>query len=323
MRDNKLSNRYGFDTTLNLRLFEHHNLSFFVGRNRTEYKQWNDVAYAFLTITIPEKNDFVSALYDQQQKSTRVTYIKDNQNRLFEPRLQGTVENNGTQQAGEVDVLVPTPYADMGGRVRSAHLIDEDQVLTRSSVRMNSSFVFAYDKGRWGGGISRPVPNSFVIFKPEPRLKGQKIALKSTSPFTEAQTGLFDEITFTNLLAYQYRDIQLDPSMMEVGRSLRKEKFILYPTYRSAHLIGLEERGAVILSGTMLNADGKPFALQVGKVSDKTFFTNRDGEFFIEGVEAGNYMMTIDGQEQQFPIKIDKNERGFKPLGTFIIERAE
>ena len=322
VRDNDLNDRYGFDTTINFRLLEHHNLSFFVARNRDETKQWNDVAYVFLTLTIPETNDYISALYDQQQKSTKVTHIKDNQQRLYKPRTQTVLENDQNHQSGEVDLQVPTPFADLGGRIHADHLIATDQVLSRGSLRLNSALVFAYDDGEFGMGLSRPIPGSFVIFKPEERLRDQKVGLKSTSPYTEAETGLFNEITFNNLLAYQYRDIQLDPTLLDEGRSLKKEKFMLYPTYRSAHLIKLEERGAVMLRGKIYQADGNPLSLQVGSVGGKTFFTNRAGDFFIEGLEPGSYKMTLDGSEAGFDILIKPDERGFKDVGILHLEEA-
>ncbi|MBA2405535.1 MAG: fimbria/pilus outer membrane usher protein, partial [Bdellovibrionales bacterium] len=204
VRDNDLNDRYGFDSTLNLRFYENNNISLFVGRSRDENRNWSDVAYLFLTIAFPGSNDFVSTFYDQQQKATKVTYIKDNQNRLYHPKAVVQAENNPGFQSGEVDLQVPTPYGDFGGRINGAHMIAGDQALVRGNVRVNSAFVFAYDEGEMGAGISRPINNSFILFKPEERLKDQKISLRSTSPFPESESGIFKELTFNNLMAYQY-----------------------------------------------------------------------------------------------------------------------
>lgn len=323
VRDNKLSDRYGFDTTLNFRLFNNHNISFFVGRTRDENKQWNDVAYAFLTITFPETNNFVSALYDQQQKSTKVTYIRDNQNKLYSPRAMGTVENNPTRNAGEVDLYYPTPVGDFGGRVRSDHDFIRRGYETRSSLLINSALVFAYQDGQFGAGLSRPVPNSFVILKTEESMKNQKVGLRSTSPYTEAETGLFDEIVFSNLLAYQYREIQLDSGLMEDGRTLQQDNFTIYPTYRSAHLIVLKESGRTMLKGKLVKPDGSPLSLEVGIVGDKSFFTNRDGEFFVEGLDAGSHLMKIDGKRGSQRIIIKPEMKGIQDIGLVELMEEE
>lgn len=320
VRDNELSDRYGYDATLNIRLFGHHNLSVFTGRTRDEYKNWNTVAFVFLTITFPESNNFLSTLYDDVQKSTRITFLRDNQNKLYRARSQTTVENTTDQQSGEADMFYPTPYGDFGARLNANKTRHENDTAIRGSTRLNGAMVFAYQDKEWGYGLSRPIPGSFVIFKPEERLKNQKIALKSTSPYTEAESGLFNEITFSNLLAYQYRDIQLDPSLMEDGRSLVKEKFTLYPTYRSAHVLTLKERGAVILRGTIQNLEGEALALQVGHVGEIPFFTNRRGEFFIEGVEPGEYEFSLDEYKHKLKINIQPDGRGLKDLGIIKLK---
>lgn len=319
VRNNDLNDRYGFDTTLNFRLFNRHNLAFFVGRTRDENRVWNDVAYAFLTITFPESNDFVTGFYDQKQKNSKITYTHDNENRLYKPKAMATVENYSNGQLGEADMLMPTPVAELGVRVQGQNNLDQDQVFGRGSARMNTAFVFAQENGNWASGFSRPVTSSFVLFSPEERLKDQKIALKSTSPYTEAQTGLFGEITFANLLPYQYREIQLDPTLMDEGRTLKKEKYVLYPTYRSAHLVRLEDKGSVMLRGFLLTEDGKPWALQVGHLGSAAFFTNRDGEFFIEGVEAGIYELMLEGNNNKIQVQISEDDRGIKNIGILTL----
>lgn len=323
MYDNSLENRYGYDTTLSLRIFDRHNISFFVGRNRNEFGDWNDIAYAFLTITFPDSNDFLTAFHDKEENSTRLTYLRDNQNKLYSPRAQGIVENNDSFQMGEADFLIPTEIADFGTRINARHLTADDKVIGRGSLRMNSAFVFAKDEDDWGFGMSRPVPSSFAIFKPEDKLRGQKIALKSTSPYLESQTGLFDEITYSQLLPYQYREIQLDPTFLDEGRSLKKEKFVLFPTYKSAHLVKLVDQGMVILKGALTKSDGTPWPLQVGHMGDKTFFTNRDGIFFIEGVEPGSYSMSLEGTTSKTKIDVPDSAQGIKDLGSMILEEDE
>jgi outer membrane usher protein len=315
VRDNDLADRYGYDANLSFRLFNHHNISFFLSRNRDENKRWNDMAYVFLTFSIPESNNYVSALYDERQDTTRINVLRDNQNRLYSPRAQAITQYHNEAQSGELDVLYPTPVGDLGGRISGSR--EEKRDLSgRGSARVNSAFVFAYQESEWAGGVSRPIPGSFVIFKPEERLSDQKIGLKSTSPYTEAESGFFDEIVFSNLIAYQYRDIQLDPTFLENGRTLMKEKFILYPTYRSGHLVKLHERGAAILTGKLLNADGSPISLQVGYLGSVMFFTNREGDVFIEGVEPGNYALTLDGREEKIYISVSKDDRGLVNFGV-------
>lgn len=315
VRDNSLQDRYGTDANVSFRLFKDHNISAFVSRNRDEFGEWNNVGYVFLTLTFPEKNSYFSSLYDHVEKNTRMTYLRDNQNRLNTFRTQVTAESGETRKGGEVDVLYPTTFAALGARARTLQEMDTDDTAFRGALRLTSAFVFAYQDGEMGGGLSRAVPGSFVIFKPEAALGGQQISLRSSSPYNEAATGPFGEITFSNLLAYQYRDVQLDPSMMDEGRSLVREKFVLFPTYRSAHLIRLHERGSISISGRLIDREGNPIALSVGTVGSVTFFTNRDGVFFIEGITPGPLELKLDGRDGKISVKIGKNRRGLVDLG--------
>lgn len=316
VRNNNLENRYGYDLNLSFRLFQQHNISFYSSRNRDEFKQWNETVYVFLTFSIPESNSYVSAFYDQKQKNTRVNLLKDNQNRLYSFRTQGIVDYAETAQNGELDLLYPTPVGDFGGRfAANRNDTNDNELLKRGSLRVNSALAFAYQDKEFGLGFSRPITGSFVLFKPETRLKDQRIGLKSTSPYTESESGLFDEIIFSNLIAYQYRDIQLDPTFLDDGRSLEREKFVLYPTYRSAHLIKLQEKGAVVVTGRILDKSGKPIPLHIGHINNVIFFTNREGEIFVEGVEAGKHQVSLDGYEEKFYIDISKGERGMKDIG--------
>ena len=322
VRDNDLENRYGYDANLSFRLFNHHNVSFYASRNRDEFKNWNDVAYIFLTISIPESNHYVSSLYDQKEQNLRVNALRDNQNRLYDIRSQTIANYSDENQNAELDLNYPTPVGEFGGRVYGEQNELNDNKI-RGSLRMNSSLVFAYDQDQLGMGISRPIPGSFVIFRPEERLSDQTIGLKSTSPYTESESGLFGEIVFSNLIAYQYRDVQLDPTFLDQGRTLQKEKFVLYPTYRSAHLIRLEEKGSVILTGKIVNEDGSPLSLEVGTVGSVTFFTNREGEIFIEGLEAGTYEMSFPEREDKKMISVSQDDRGLKNIGIILIKENE
>jgi outer membrane usher protein len=322
VRNNDLANRYGYDANLSFRVLNHHNVAFYVSRNRDEFKNWNDMAYVFLTISIPESNSYVSALYDQKQKNTRVNVLRDNQNKLYTFRTQAIAEYASDKQNGELDMNYPTPVGDLGGRI-TGNQTDNDNGMVKGNLRLNSALAFAYQDNEFGFGISRPIPGSFVLFKPEERLKDQRIGLKSTSPYTESETGFFNEIVFSNLIAYQYRDIQLDPTFLDTGRTLQKEKFMLYPTYRSAHLIKLHERGSVILTGRLVGPDGQPIPLQVGQIGTVTFFTNREGEIFVEGIEAGHYELGLEGREDKAIITITKDERGMKDLGVIQLKENE
>ena len=322
VRNTSLENRHSFDVALNIRAWRNLNLNFFLSRARDEYKKYNDVAYAFFTFTFDGANHFITGFHDAENRSNRITAVKDNGNRLYDPRLTAIVDDAPDKQGAEVDGFVPTPIADFGGRITGARFEGDSKAQLRAVGRVSSAIVFAYDKGDFGLGFSRPVPNSFVLFKPSQNLKKQKVSLRSTSPFAEGESGPLGEITFTNILPYQFREIQLDPTGLELGTSLAQEKFVIYPTYRSAHLVPLKDKGAVMIQGTLTDTKGKPLALKVGSFAGKPFFTSRQGHFFIEGLSAGSFFLELDEFEPK-ELSFTEGQRGVVNLGVITLEGAE
>jgi outer membrane usher protein len=322
VRDEELANRKSWDATLNIRAWTNLNLSFFMSRTRDEQKRWNDIAYMFFTWTFDNASHFLTGFHDAENNINRLTAVRDNGNRLYSPRLTAIAEEGPQKDALEAEGFMPTPMADVGGRIVGAQFEGDEDTHSRGALRLSSALVFAYQEGNFGLGFSRPVPNSFVLFDPSPELKKQKIALRSSSPYTEGESGPLGEITFTNLLPYQFREIQLDPTGLDDGTSLVQEKFVVYPTYRSAHLISLKDKGTVVLTGTMLGADGKPLGLAVGDVSGKPFFTTREGRFFIEGLDPGAHILKIDGY-QPSTLKVDPKARGIKDIGSVGLIKEE
>lgn len=310
------SDRYGFDSTLNIRVMNNLNLSMFASRLRDERRQWNDVAYAFLTWTFDGSGHLVNAFHDVENQTTRVTAVKDNANKLYSPRINSNIEKGQNKNSAEVDAFVPMPFAEAGVRSSIQDFERPDSTFAKTSVRYASAITFAYDRDNWGAGLSRPVPSSFVLFEPSDVLRKQKISLRSTSPHTESASGPFGEVTYTNLLPYQYREIQLDPTALEEGTTLEQERFVVYPTYRSAHLIPLEDKGRIILQGKLIDKNKKPIALKVGNLNSILFFTSREGDFFIEGITPGKQVLQLQGQEKTLEISIEENARGIKNLGT-------
>lgn len=309
------SDRYGFDSTLSIRVLNNLNLSFYASRLRDERRRWNDTAYAFLTWSFDGSGHLVNAFHDFEAQTSRVTAVRDNANKLYSPRLSASVEKAKDKKSAEMDGNVSMPFAEVGARASIQNLETPNGTYAKGSVYVASAFTFAYDRGNWGAGLSRPVPSSFVLFEPSDILKDQKVSLRSTSPHTESASGPFGEVTYTNLLPYQYREIQLDPTALEEGTTLKQERFVVYPTYRSAHLIPLEDKGSIILQGRLVDPSGNPIALKVGSVNNSLFFTSRDGEFFIEGITPGKQVFQLQDQDKNVEITIDEKTRGVKDIG--------
>ncbi len=322
-RDQQYSTAIGYDSTISLRVMRNLNLSLFLSKTKDELRNKNDSAYLFLTWTFDGSGDLVNGFHDFQTNTTRVTAIKDNVNKLYEPRYTANIEKSDTTKGAELDAFMPMPFADIGASIEANHSNTYGKTLKRGSVRLASAFTFAKNEDDFAFEISRPVPNSFVIFKPADNLKDQTLALRSTSPYNESSMGPFGQLTYNNLLPYQYREIQIDPSGLEDGLTLEQERYVVYPTYKSTHLIKLKDKGTLILKGQLVDSSDKPYSLKVGEVNGQMFFTDRSGYFFIQTTSPGEQIISLRDSPKTLSIQVEANERGVKDLGVIRFDNKE
>lgn len=322
-RDNQYSKAVGYDSTINLRIMRNLNLNLFLSRTKDELRNRNDTAYMFVTWTFDESGDLVNAFHDFENNTSRLNIIQDNMNKLYKPRYTANIEKNENSKAAKLDTFVPTPFADIGANIETSRSKLYDKNLYRGSIRVASALTFAKNDDDFAFGISRPVPNSFVLFKTDENLKKQKLALRSTSPFNESSTGPLGQITYNNLLPYQYREIQLDPSQLDDGITLEQERFVVYPTYKSSHLIKIKDKGTLVLKGQVVSSNNQPAALIVGDINGEIFFTDRSGYFFVQSVQTKEAVINFRGYKDKYIIDLKSGERGIKDIGLLKLNEKE
>lgn len=322
------TNKYGFDASITSRIFNASSLTAFYGRTRDENRLWSTQLYFFLNISFGESSTFASAFYEKSSDTKRLTLINDNGQKLNNLKSSASVDENNSSRNGSLDLQYNTTLADLGVR-EEIQSIKGKASGSRTSFRLLSAFAFVHDKDQSAFSISRPIANSFVIFKPNENWKGQKFGVQSVTNNNDTETGLFGESLVSGLTPYQYRRLQLDPSYLDPGYSLGQESFVVFPRYRSGHLFVIGESGLLVLKGNMLDKDGKPLSLKVGYVISKNgktmpFFTGRDGEFLIEGAEPGIVKIQID--DDQFETKeldLAGKASGILDIGKIIVPNKE
>jgi len=316
--------KYGYDMSLTMRILSNINATIYAARNRDEFRNVNELAYMMVNITFPEKAQYITAYADVTNHTRRLTYVKDNLNELNSFKGQATVEDNRNSNIGDADIVFNSKLADLG--VHATGFKDKSgDSYGRYSARVNSSFVFAGSDDGWSWAVSRPVQTSFALLAPNEYLEDQAFGVKSTSPYNEGLSDFMGKTVFVNLLPYQYREIQLDPAAVDIGYSLGKENFVLFPTYRSAHLIFVGAPGTVTVKGTLVSA-GEIQTLKTGEVSSEKlkslFFTNRKGHFLIENLVPGKYVLKT-ADERTVTFTIPDKVKGLFDLGNLEIEAWE
>jgi outer membrane usher protein len=108
-----------------------------------------------------------------------------------------------------------------------------------------------------------------------------------------------------------------------------QESFLLYPAYKSGHLIHAQIDGSSSLRATLLNRRGHPLALSTGYLSREDnptkkipFFTNREGKVFVNGLKEGRYELYINNKNLKTRVSIPPSSEPIEDLGVLQLKKG-
>jgi outer membrane usher protein len=260
----------------------------------------------------------LTSSYDSGTKTAESRYntkIGDNTNEQVgvstnpnEKQVDGQLNYIGNH--GEVDVL-GNSASTSGGTVNN-----------NASINLKTAVVFAGDT--WA--LSSPVYDSFVIVKPEGRLKDEDLVINNT-----VTPDFLGAMVLPNTVPYLENNININTNGLKEGLSLEHDSYTVVPTYKSGTVIKLNSESYVAIKGSLVYPNLKPYVLKSGKLTRKDnptkfeyFFTNESGEFFIERLEAGDYILTLNDQEEtKFIVNILKDSEGVLDYGELTVKDSK
>ncbi len=322
--DLNYAEKYGYDLSINNRILNSTSLTFYFSNTRDEYKKKSQLFYIYLNYIFESGSSYASSYYDSSSKTKRLSVFHDANRAIDNIKISSQVEDSKYVKNGEVDFVYSSKYSDFGIRenvIKNKYSKSQFQ----TNVRVLSAFSFAYDDG-FRSGLSRPINNSFAIIAGNDLLKNEKVGLKTSGHRIVEDKGVFNEIVVRDLIPYQYRRLQVDPSQLKEGYTLNQESFIVYPKYKAGHLLKLDAIGTVSLKGRIVGENKTPQGLSVGEVLAANgkrlpFFTNKQGFFYIEGLNFGSVKI-LWGEESKLikDVTISEGQSGILDIGEISIE---
>jgi outer membrane usher protein len=192
-----------------------------------------------------------------------------------------------------------------------------------STTSIVGGFGLAYSGGAFA--LSQPINDSFVILKPDNRLKSQELIINPSNnkehPYSAKSDWLSNAIL--PISGYQLASIQVGTPHLVEGLSLEKISFELYPGYRSGTALNINVVSFASIKGKITDINNKPIALYDGTIKNESedvaipIYTTEDGLFFVEGINPGKYTVKLtDPNESVFVFTIPKDSFGVVDLGT-------
>lgn len=315
-RDSTKGEKNFYRATISYNPVSYMNLSVYASRSKDAISGTVDSLSAFFTWSFVEDNQYISGQGDFENKTNRVSFTQDNSDQLYKPRYSLSADD--AQSVTEVNLTstTPVPMADL--YLRASYAKEKSGPNHKQyGFGISTTSLFAYSDG-FGFSQARTNTGSFAIIKTSDDLDGQDIAIRTTSIHPSSSTPLIGNPSLVDLVPYQYREVQIDPSMMELGISLEQEKFVLLPSYKSGHLVRVDSSGSRSIFGKIYR-DGKPVSLEVCQLGESVFFTDRDGSFFVDGINEDINLLKVSGKEVNY-IDIGKNKHGLIDLGIVNIK---
>lgn len=263
------------------------------------------------------QNHQISESFDSETLTNRLGWSYGSPGGV--PGLRASAESvqgpKGAQVAGGAE------YTGYRGQVRFDQSVTLPDFGLRSGLRAGTALAFA--GGRFA--ISRPISDSFAMVARGADLKDQPVRL---NPAGTSAAGYADRMgpgVLPALPSYHLSRIHFDAPDLPFGYDLGPTSFDLVPTYKSGYLFKTSAITMVFLTGTLLDPEGAPLALQAGDVvsldnpgtEPETMFTNREGRFAVDRMKPGRYELRMFAWGQVvIPFEIPAGKVGRYEIGA-------
>jgi outer membrane usher protein len=267
----------------------------------------------------------VSAYHETLTKSTTATVNRNNFYNYDDVRASASLQrlNDNTNGTLYVEYLAqPASY-----RLDQFSTSTNGQSVNTTTVGISTAFAWVGNRG----AFSQPITDSFILIASDGFPKNSEMLINPMGTKGEAQLGPRSNTVLKDRTSYYRYMVNLDSTSLPTGYLLDKEYYGAMPTYKSGILIETTLSRKVMVKGRLVLKDGSPLALvaadvlnEQGQLVDNTFFTNRNGQFVIEGLAPGNYKIMTDRPELSgFNITVTDDPSNSVNVGDIVVKKEE
>ncbi len=260
--------------------------------------------------------------YDYPAKKIRAEATRNASSVVDDYRATAGIENS--PERGTADALIEYTHEKAVLRLEHASRYHRDVPGIRTTthttgLRLSSALAWAGSSFAW----TRPIYDSFAILTARPTLRPFSIPVNPVGESFEAHINRAGPAVLPALSAYNESPATLNTSTLPAGYSAGREFYLLRPTYRSGIEIEVGADSTAVVVGKLLLPKGEPYSLGTGKVGHQEFFTNREGQFVLEGLAPGSYEMIPDKDGlTPFRFNLGPDKVGIVRLAPHTFERS-
>lgn len=182
-----------------------------------------------------------------------------------------------------------------------------------------------------GASASRRITDSFAIISPTGLTGKSNLTIPNGPDQQTLALENKEKFVFPSLSAYHPNNLQFNSTELQTGYRLDRESYLLLPSYKSGIFINLDIQKSVIVTGKLNAEDPEWIKYAYGKIlnlkgqdQEIPFFTDDNGFFVIEGLEAGQYQIELsDPRLKPIQIEIKETEGVEIDFGIINLEKKE
>ena len=221
---------------------------------------------------------------------------------------------------GRAFVQANAEHATLGAEYSRASRVEGGPGMSRVFV--------AGSIGAVGGRVfaARPVQDSLALI----RVPEQKDVPVYANGWYAGKTDASGEVVATNIASYYDNFITFDTKEMPLDYVFSRSEIVIAPPIRSGTLVAFDVRRNHAVFGLLVEMrDGKTLPLEFREIKlvrgDSVLqgFTARRGEFYVEGVDPGEYRLRLEVEPAcSARIVVPEKTDTMVDVGTVVCERA-
>jgi len=211
-------------------------------------------------------------------------------------------------------------FVASAGHTRRVYGLQE-RIDFRSSATLATGLAFADGNFAWG----RPVNGSFAIVDLPAEVRDGVLQVAPSAEGATAEANVWGPALVSNLPAYVATTMPVVANDVPSDYDPGSGAFTLAPPYKAGYAITAGTAGRLAVSGRLVDIDGEPIALLVGRATPQDssdspphqFFTDRTGQFFIQGLAPGSWTLTLpDRTDLKFTFQLTPSNQRIIDVGT-------
>ncbi|WP_407333950.1 fimbria/pilus outer membrane usher protein [Enterovibrio sp. 27052020O] len=268
----------------------------------------------------------LGASYNTRENQSRIDASKTNNDRVGSVGFRALGEYEDTRQRQNAQLSYTANRVRLEGEVERSELNNTSSDASYlASIRGNTAFGFTDGKLGWG----RAQPGPFVVAQLHPTLSDHEaqLGVAQDGSYKAAATSLIGGLLPLDM-PYSRNTVDLSVQNAPIGYDWGESRVIFSPAATTGHLIMIGSDASYTAKGVLLTDNGTPISYLQGELirGDKrlSFFTNKTGRFFAQGIGPGTYTMTIGNSTYQpLTIVVEENDNRLIDLGTLTAKCVE